>query len=221
MSDPTEALPVGAYVASALMAANYPGDSGEDVDRFLAELDKRGYRVTRAASEDDLRDHEWCVPHDHVDHTGDVTGYIHPAAPAEGLGVAERRRLAGALANWALSPGESFRTLLPYLDLTYEEAYREGWMVFTNAINERLTRAEAAPAEGHKHEWDYDQNEELYCMTCLPAAPAEGPDVERLAKALCRRAEYVWANERDEERDNWRDEARAVLAAAALEANHE
>lgn len=38
-------LPVGAYVASALAAANYGGDSGEDVDRFLSELAKRGYEV--------------------------------------------------------------------------------------------------------------------------------------------------------------------------------
>jgi len=41
----TSGLPVGAYVASALMAANIECDSGEDVDRFLAELAKRGYRV--------------------------------------------------------------------------------------------------------------------------------------------------------------------------------
>lgn len=33
----------GAALASALMAANYPGDSGEDVDRLIAELAKRGY----------------------------------------------------------------------------------------------------------------------------------------------------------------------------------
>lgn len=38
-------LPVGAYVASALAAANYPGDSGEDVDRFLAELARLGFEV--------------------------------------------------------------------------------------------------------------------------------------------------------------------------------
>ena len=38
-------VPVGAYVASALAAANIPCDSGEDVDRFLDELAKRGYRV--------------------------------------------------------------------------------------------------------------------------------------------------------------------------------
>lgn len=39
------AVPVGAYVAAALMAANYPGDSGEDVDRFLNELEALGYAV--------------------------------------------------------------------------------------------------------------------------------------------------------------------------------
>lgn len=42
-------IPVGAYVASALMAANYGGDSGEDVDRFLEELRRRGYEVTPTA----------------------------------------------------------------------------------------------------------------------------------------------------------------------------
>lgn len=46
-----DALPVGAYVASALAAANYGGDSGEDVDRFLAELAKRGCEVVRSASD--------------------------------------------------------------------------------------------------------------------------------------------------------------------------
>ena len=40
-----ERLPVGAYVASALVAANYGGDSGEDVDRFLNHLEARGYAV--------------------------------------------------------------------------------------------------------------------------------------------------------------------------------
>lgn len=39
-------LPVGAYVASALLAAHIDCDSGEDVDRFLAELAKLGYVVT-------------------------------------------------------------------------------------------------------------------------------------------------------------------------------
>lgn len=38
-------LPVGVYVASALMAANISCDSGEDVDRFLGQLAKRGYGV--------------------------------------------------------------------------------------------------------------------------------------------------------------------------------
>jgi hypothetical protein len=41
----TEALPVGAYLASALMAANIPCDSGEDVDRLIAEMGKRGLRL--------------------------------------------------------------------------------------------------------------------------------------------------------------------------------
>ena len=47
MTDPvsTEGLPVGAYVAAALMAANIPCDSGEDVDRLLSELAARGYHV--------------------------------------------------------------------------------------------------------------------------------------------------------------------------------
>lgn len=43
----TPELPVGAIVASALMAANISCDSGEDVDRFLTELRKRGYSVER------------------------------------------------------------------------------------------------------------------------------------------------------------------------------
>ena len=40
--------PVGAHVASALMAADIPCDSGEDVDRFLSELAKRGVHLTGA-----------------------------------------------------------------------------------------------------------------------------------------------------------------------------
>lgn len=42
-------LPVGAVLASALMAANYGGDSGEDVDRLIAELAKRGLAVAPIA----------------------------------------------------------------------------------------------------------------------------------------------------------------------------
>ena len=38
-------FPVGAVLASALMAANYPGDSGEDVDRLIHELYERGYSL--------------------------------------------------------------------------------------------------------------------------------------------------------------------------------
>lgn len=45
MTDQTEALPVGACVAAALAAARIPCDSGEDVDRFLSELQKFGYVV--------------------------------------------------------------------------------------------------------------------------------------------------------------------------------
>ena len=44
----TEGIAAGAALASALMAANYPGDSGEDVDRLVAELAKRDYVLTRA-----------------------------------------------------------------------------------------------------------------------------------------------------------------------------
>lgn len=51
---PRDVLPVGALVASALMAANYPGDSGEDVDRFIAELEKRGVRLVTDADDDEI-----------------------------------------------------------------------------------------------------------------------------------------------------------------------
>jgi hypothetical protein len=82
---------------------------------------------------------------DAADRLADTLGLRLPAEPgAPDPATAERRRLAGALANWALSPGESFRTLLPFLDMPYTEAYRDGWMTFTNAINDRMTRAEAA-----------------------------------------------------------------------------
>lgn len=52
----TAELLAGAALASALMAANYPGDSGEDVDRLLAELGKRGYRLTATPVYDPPRD---------------------------------------------------------------------------------------------------------------------------------------------------------------------
>lgn len=43
-----DAVPVGAYVASSLMASKaWSGDYGEDVDRFLGELAKRGFQVVR------------------------------------------------------------------------------------------------------------------------------------------------------------------------------
>lgn len=45
LPDAREPLPVGAYVASALMAASIECDSGEDVDRFLAKLADHGYAV--------------------------------------------------------------------------------------------------------------------------------------------------------------------------------
>lgn len=52
------AVPVGAVLASALMAAHYGGDSGEDVDRLIEELARRGYAVQPTAP--DLRlDVEW------------------------------------------------------------------------------------------------------------------------------------------------------------------
>ena len=44
---PRPRLPVGVYVAAALADANYGGDSGEDVDRFLAALRDRGYEVVK------------------------------------------------------------------------------------------------------------------------------------------------------------------------------
>lgn len=86
--------------------------------------------------------------------------------------TAERRRLASALANWALSRGESFRTLLPFLDLAYAEAYREGWMAFTNAIYDRMTRAAFAasrPMADKEPNWP---------------GTGDALDVERLARAL-------------------------------------
>ena len=48
----SEGLPVGAILASALMAANIPCDSGEDVDRLLDELRQRGYVVAAALKEE-------------------------------------------------------------------------------------------------------------------------------------------------------------------------
>lgn len=42
-----EDVRAGAALASALMAANYAGDSGEDVDRLIAEILARGYRLAR------------------------------------------------------------------------------------------------------------------------------------------------------------------------------
>lgn len=44
-----EPLPVGAYVAAALADANISCDSGEDVDRFLEQLNWRGYEVALKA----------------------------------------------------------------------------------------------------------------------------------------------------------------------------
>ena len=44
-AQPRDPLPVGAYVASALMAAKIDCDSGEDVDRLIEELEKRGYTI--------------------------------------------------------------------------------------------------------------------------------------------------------------------------------
>jgi hypothetical protein len=41
----SEDIRAGAALASALMAANYPGDSGEDVDRLIHELYERGYSL--------------------------------------------------------------------------------------------------------------------------------------------------------------------------------
>lgn len=49
--DRLDALPVGAYVATALAAAKIPCDSGEDVDRFLSELAKLGYEVAAVGAE--------------------------------------------------------------------------------------------------------------------------------------------------------------------------
>jgi hypothetical protein len=48
----SEDIRAGAALASALMAANYGGDSGEDVDRLIVELLARGYRLARLTTED-------------------------------------------------------------------------------------------------------------------------------------------------------------------------
>lgn len=45
----TADLPPGAYLASALAAARIPTDSGEDVDRLIGELARRGWTLTRTA----------------------------------------------------------------------------------------------------------------------------------------------------------------------------
>lgn len=47
---PEAGMPVGALLASALMAANIPCDSGEDVDRLIAEMAKHGVRLIRQGS---------------------------------------------------------------------------------------------------------------------------------------------------------------------------
>ena len=43
----TPRVPVGAYLASALAAANIPCDSGEDVDRLISEMGRVGLFITR------------------------------------------------------------------------------------------------------------------------------------------------------------------------------
>lgn len=55
---------------------------------------------------------------------------------------ATRRLIIPKLVAWLESPGESFRTLLPFLDMDYQTAYEEGWMDFTNAVFERVERTE-------------------------------------------------------------------------------
>ena len=62
----TEQLPVGAIVAAALEAANYPGDSGEDVDRFLAELTQRGYVVVKREAPCSRCGSDWHYTDEHV-----------------------------------------------------------------------------------------------------------------------------------------------------------
>lgn len=57
----SEPLTDGAYVASALMAANISCDSGEDVDRFLAELGRRGYEVAERAARPAPPETAWLV----------------------------------------------------------------------------------------------------------------------------------------------------------------
>ena len=47
----------------------------------------------------------------------------------------------------------------------------------------------------------------------LARQPDEALDVERLARALCARDEYVWDNEDPEEREKWLPEARAIARA--------
>ncbi len=41
-------FPPGAYLASALAAANISCDSGEDVDRLIDELERRGWTLARS-----------------------------------------------------------------------------------------------------------------------------------------------------------------------------
>jgi hypothetical protein len=50
----TPELRAGMALAAALEAAHYGGDSGEDVDRLVAELGKRGYVVREATPADSL-----------------------------------------------------------------------------------------------------------------------------------------------------------------------
>jgi hypothetical protein len=65
----------GAALASALMAANYGGDSGEDVDRLIAELAKRGYGLRALGASEPAGERETLVCDD-----GNVPPLDHPAA---------------------------------------------------------------------------------------------------------------------------------------------
>ena len=112
-----------------------------------------------------------------LDSDGCITGWreeFPTAAPAEGLRDVTPTPKPGdtweppqALTQTA-APAEGLRAD-PFLGLADRmDTDRDRELVRIAVRN----ATPAAPAEGHKHEWDYDQNEELYCMTCLPAAPA-------------------------------------------------
>lgn len=75
-----------------------------------------------------------------LDPEDDPDGISYVRRIAQSAWNTNQRQIIVAIVSFIEEGGGTFRTFLKQIGMSYQEAYNQGWMAFTNALNEYRER---------------------------------------------------------------------------------